>query len=183
MELITAAALIFLLCFQIQNTGAFPVRHNLEDTSGNGKQGSFVRETVAAKTRNENPPCQIFPVTDDPLTTTPLPPISVKKLRQTPLPHVLYQPIMPYFVLQYPVKGGSYVYGQGDARFIQGGGQLVPHSPVGASGSLPAPRWFLDHRRGKRLPVGPQSNQKGNQRAPLQAQSFDSTSSETSSEE
>lgn len=140
-----------------------------------------MRETVAAKTKNENHPCQIFPVTDDPLTTTPLPPISVNKLGQTPPPpppNVLYQPIMPYYVLQYPVKGGSYVYGHGadNAGFIQVGGQLLPHSPVGASGSLPAPRWFLDLQRDKRLPVGPQ-------RGPLQTPSFDSSSSETSSEE
>lgn len=146
-----------------------------------------MRETVAAKTKNENPPCQIFPVPDDPLTTTPLPPISVSKLGQTPPPppNVFYQPIMPYYVLQYPVKGGSYVYGQGadNAGFIQVGGQLLPHSPVGASGSLPFPRWFLDLQRDKHLPVGPQSNPKGNQRGPLQTQSFDSISSETSSEE
>lgn len=29
---------------------------------------SFLRETVAATARNENPPCQIVPITDDPLT-------------------------------------------------------------------------------------------------------------------
>ncbi|XP_051241963.1 uncharacterized protein LOC127355286 [Dicentrarchus labrax] len=216
MELITTvAALIFLLCSQIQNTGALPVWHNhgnyQQNTSGNGKPipSSLVKETVAAKTQNESPPCQIVP--DDPLTgidATPPPLIPVNKPGQDahrtnpplaptasnpgrgtyqqppPLPpNVFYQPIVPYYVLPpNPVSGGFYVYGQGPdrARFTPGRGRLPPHSPFGASGFLPASQWFLDLQRDKHLPV---RNPAGNQRAPLLAQRSDYTSSEMSSEE
>lgn len=66
--------------------------------------GSFVKDTVAAETRNESPPCQIVPGTDDPSTgvITPPPAVSVSKPgRDTyqKLPsNVFYPPIAPYYV-------------------------------------------------------------------------------------
>ncbi len=150
--------------------------------------GSFV-------TANENPPCQVLPVTDEPLRgvdTNPPPPIYINKPGQDtyrkprPLPpNVLYQPIVPYYVLPpSPVSGGSHVYGQGagHAGFIQGGGPLLPHSPFGASGLLPAPQWFLGLQRDKHLPRR-SGSPAGSQRGSVLTRRFDSTSSEMSSEE
>lgn len=147
-----------------------------------------VKEAVAARTGNEDSPCVIVPVTDEPLTgstTTPPPLVTASKPGQStyqkppPLPpNVLYQPIIPYYVLpSNPVSGGSYVYGHGadNAGSTQGGGRLRPHSPSGASGFLPAPQWFLDLLRDKQG--------RGNQRGSLPTGKFDSTSSEMSSEE
>lgn len=62
-------------------------------------------------------------------------------------------------------------YGQGadNARLIQGGGQLLPHSPLETSCILPAPQWFLDILKG--LPVGSlhqsSGSPTGNQRVPI----------------
>lgn len=70
-------------------------------------------------------------------------------------------------------------YGQGadNARLIQGGGQLLPHSPLGASCILPAPQWFLNLLKDECLPVGllPQSSSSptGNQRGSHLAERFD----------
>lgn len=135
-------------------------------------------QTAAVKT-SENPPCQIVPVTDDPLmgsNTTP-PPMSVNKPGQdahqkipdlaptatkprqdahlSPLqPNVLYLPVMPYYILPHnPASGDLHVYGQGadKARLAQRGGQVLPHRQTGF---LPAAQWFLDLQRDKQHTVG-----------------------------
>ncbi len=161
--------------------------------------GSFVKETAAAKTRNENSACQIFPV-NDPLTgidttSVPLhtrgqdthqtaPPLAPtfntlgRDTYQTPPPpppNVVYPPIVPYYVL--PPDPVS-------SRITEGGTRLLPHSPVGAPDLLQVSQWLLDLQRNK---VGsfPQSsgNPSGKQRGSLLTKRFDSTSSEQSSEE
>ncbi|XP_030269128.1 uncharacterized protein LOC115579653 [Sparus aurata] len=210
MEPTTTAALMFLLCLSIQNTGALPVRndhnHYQHQAFGNEKGGSFVSEGAAAQLRNENLPCQIFPVTDDPsmgvtITNPPLictdkphhqtvppPAPTVNNQGQDPRqkppplpPNVFYQPIGPYYILPHnPASGGSHGFGQG-------GGQLFPQSPFGTPGSVRPPQWFLDLLRKKHLPVStfPRGNIKptGNQRGSLSAERPDSTLSKMSSEE
>lgn len=150
----------------------------------------------AAMMRDETPPCQILPITDDPLTDiTPTPPplIPVTKPSQNtpqkpppPLPpKVIYQPIIPYYVL----PPNPAVYGQGavNARFTQAGGRLLPHSPFSAPGFLSALQRFLDLQRDKHLPAGrfPHSGSSptGNLRGSLLAERFHPASSEMSSEE
>lgn len=143
------------------------------------------------KEANKNQPCQIFPVTDDTLMEVNTTPIPVKKpvpplastvsakegdtYQKPPPPNVVYQPIMPFYVL--PPNHVS-VYGKGadNHRF--------PHSPFGGAGFFPAPQWFLDLQKDK-VDLIPQhsSNPKGNQRGSLPVKRFDLTSSKTSSEE
>ncbi|TKS68351.1 hypothetical protein D9C73_002412 [Collichthys lucidus] len=119
--------------------------------------------------RDVTPPCQILPVTDDPLTDiTPTPPplIPVTKPSQnTPQkppppspPKVIYQPIIPYYVL----PPNPAVYGQALQRFLDL--QRDKHLPAGRfppSGSIPT----------------------GNLRGSVLAERFHLASSEMSSEE
>lgn len=167
--------------------------------------GSFVKESVVAQLRNENLPCQIFPVTDDPsmgVTTTnpslictdkphhqtiPIP-LTVNNHGQDPRqkprplpPNVFYQPLGPYYILPHnPASWRSH-------GFRQGGGQLFPLSPFRAPESVRPPQWFLDLLRKKHLPVStfPRGNIKptGNQRGSLSAERPDLTLSKMSSEE
>lgn len=145
---------------------------------------------------DENNPCQILPVTDDPLTDiTPSPPplIPVTKPSQDtpqkppPLlpPKVIFQPIIPYNV--FPPNPAMYGHGAVNTRFTQAGGRLLPQSPSSAPGFLSALQQFLDLQRDKHPPAGrfphSSSSPTGNQRGSLLAERFHLTSSKMSSEE
>ncbi|XP_063739304.1 uncharacterized protein LOC134864341 [Eleginops maclovinus] len=174
MELIKAAVTL-LLCSLIHNTGSVPVWDGL----ANYRQGATLndqQDVMSTLQRNEDPPCELI---GEPLNPAPPPPKSVNEPKQEPRPpppNIFYQHMLPYYVLQYPGRRGSYAYGQHATypKYIQAGGQLLPHSGYGGSGYLPVSQY-------RPLPAVPQSNPKGDQRPPPPAQRVQSSSSESSS--
>lgn len=126
-------------------------------------------------TRNENPVCEIFPLTDDPLTgttATPAPGVVNQPGLDThqgtaPVaPPVSSLPVAPgvdyYIFTPYdPASGGPYVYGgTGHGGVVPIGGQIPAQTPLGAVGFQPGAQWVLDLQNYGQQPVHwiPQSN-------------------------